>query len=603
MTTNEPRNKLDSIANRTFSISKIVVCSITLLTGILLIIFIFVEGCKDCILLESFAVPKNIEAQGYSGQALANKLLDQFVFIKTHSATTKKGIIFEPVWEQTKLEIKVEGVGVSITSVSQYIRNLLGLETSRVVSEIVLIDEKTNLISLTTRILGKPTKTFCGKLENLDSLLLQASEHIYKYTQPYILAAYFSEFDKKACLETIQYLLSNKPTEDDCWGYNLWGILLEKEGNYKEATEKYRLSIELNPHFANPHYNLGQLLALGDKREEAIAEYTNVVKNNPKFTEAYCALAWELLQNGKHKDALEKIKMAIKQDTENANAYNVKGNYCFYKAQPKEALTCYKRAIDLQPQNIIPYQNICELLIVNGQAEDASQYINKIMFLSYSKKELLLAYFYQFVTKIFHGRDTKDTEKWLDTILDSADSPDFFAFEFHNPIYSVKRLCQAIDSITPPVSLKSKNNTIKYLNELLTHPDFYEILRQNQDNINFSAKVMQLIAITNTAKIFCTLKSTGWISWFEYQKPSTSPGKDFIKLIKDEHNNVKKLNRLILEETYPRETPKFDKLGRSGFDFSLTEKWLEDSTAINADKKNLVTEKIALLKKVLKKPQ
>jgi len=66
-----------------------------------------------------------------------------------------------------------------------------------------------NSIYLITRIISKPPNTFgpvkidnlmkhsdSDNIKNLEYLMLQAAIHIYRYTQPYILASYDSSLNK-----------------------------------------------------------------------------------------------------------------------------------------------------------------------------------------------------------------------------------------------------------------------------------------------------------------------------------------------------------------------------------------------------------------------
>ncbi len=118
-------------------------------------------------------------------------------------------------------------------------------------------------------------------------------------------------------------------------------------------------------------------------------------------------------------------------------------------------------------------------------------------------------------------------------------SSNFSAGEFKTPL-SIEKLCKAIvdDNYGASIqSIQSRINTIDWLNELLKLPNFYDILHVKKPSINFSHGTTNLVNITNNYRngIFSNLNI-------------------------DEQNTIKKLNRLILEETYPQETPKISEL-------------------------------------------
>lgn len=118
------------------------------------------------------------------------------------------------------------------------------------------------------------------------------------------------------------------------------------------------------------------------------------------------------------------------------------------------------------------------------------------------------------------------------TNLQWLDSTDFSLSEFKPP-RTVRNLCKAINKDRYNIHLIKKRNTISRVNELLTVPIFYNIL-STKNKITFHKNVMVLVEESK-----CYRKNTS-----------------FSNLSTDEQNNIKKLNRLLLEETYQNETPK-----------------------------------------------
>ncbi|MDO8141853.1 MAG: patatin-like phospholipase family protein, partial [Candidatus Brocadiales bacterium] len=112
--------------------------------------------------------------------------------------------------------------------------------------------------------------------------------------------------------------------------------------------------------------------------------------------------------------------------------------------------------------------------------------------------------------------------------------------EFKPPL-TIKKLCEAIGKDTiEKIPTNTCDNLINRLNVLLGMPDFYNNLHNKKPDIIFSKDVMELVANTKECR----------------EKVSESlDGKEKLKL--------KKLNRLLLEEAYPQETPKYQKKGIS----------------------------------------
>lgn len=111
-------------------------------------------------------------------------------------------------------------------------------------------------------------------------------------------------------------------------------------------------------------------------------------------------------------------------------------------------------------------------------------------------------------------------------------SSDFSVGAFKLPL-TIEMLCKAIVDDNYNVSIHALINTIDWLNELLKVPDFYDILHTKKPNINFSQSINGLV-----------------------DKTKDNRNKNFSDLKNEEQNTIIRLNRLLLEETYPRKTPK-----------------------------------------------
>lgn len=136
-----------------------------------------------------------------------------------------------------------------------------------------------------------------------------------------------------------------------------------------------------------------------------------------------------------------------------------------------------------------------------------------------------------------------DTLKWVKTNINGAViytvlyarfvvPPDFSVGEFISTL-TIAGLCTVINADSYGVYLQAPINTLSWLNELLRIPDFYGILHPKKPDKGFSTTVMDLVNETNNYR-----------------------GKNYADLDNDQQNTIKRLNRFLLEETYPEETPK-----------------------------------------------
>lgn len=112
-------------------------------------------------------------------------------------------------------------------------------------------------------------------------------------------------------------------------------------------------------------------------------------------------------------------------------------------------------------------------------------------------------------------------------------SSDFSEAEFDSQL-TIEKLYKAIvaDRYKGSIKDNNANEPINSLNELLEVPNFYDLLRVQKPAIVFPENITDLVN-----------KTTNYRS------------KSFPGLNDEEKHNIKRLNRLLLEETYPQETP------------------------------------------------
>lgn len=110
-------------------------------------------------------------------------------------------------------------------------------------------------------------------------------------------------------------------------------------------------------------------------------------------------------------------------------------------------------------------------------------------------------------------------------------SPNYFIGEFEG-IFSVKNLCRVIYSDKYDISLRTPDNSIERLNEILRIPDFYDIWKRKNKRRKLSQIIKNMIVSTEKYR-----------------------GEYFSVLSPEQQQNIMYLNRLLLELSYP-ESPK-----------------------------------------------
>ena len=107
----------------------------------------------------------------------------------------------------------------------------------------------------------------------------------------------------------------------------------------------------------------------------------------------------------------------------------------------------------------------------------------------------------------------------------------FFENEFNDSL-TIKELCDVITSVNENLSLKAPAHTVEWMNELLQDTSLYDIL-STRINRKFSSEMIELAS-----------------------KTADYRNKLFSELNEDRQLMIRRLNRLLLEETFPTVTPK-----------------------------------------------
>ena len=99
-------------------------------------------------------------------------------------------------------------------------------------------------------------------------------------------------------------------------------MALAGHGQVDAAIAEYQRSLEINPHNATVHRNLGLALASAGRPDEAAAEYRKALKIDPNEAVAHGALGMALAGLGRLDEAVAEYRKALKINPNDAIAYN-----------------------------------------------------------------------------------------------------------------------------------------------------------------------------------------------------------------------------------------------------------------------------------------
>lgn len=141
---------------------------------------------------------------------------------------------------------------------------------------------------------------------------------------------------------TCNYATTNQ--NDPCYFYRQ-GVVLEEQGNYKQALESYNTAVNMNPNISDFYRKRGFVKYNLSDYEGALADCDAAINFNP----------------------------------DSSRSHNLKGNVLGKLEKNEEALTCYERAVAIDPDYTSAYSNIANTLSKLGRETEALSLLNQII--------------------------------------------------------------------------------------------------------------------------------------------------------------------------------------------------------------------------------
>ncbi|HNE28417.1 MAG TPA: tetratricopeptide repeat protein [Saprospiraceae bacterium] len=238
---------------------------------------------SDGYVIEAFTVPKVLEEAGFQGPVLARMAQDEFLKVKEIAASVKADSVNLQGDEAPELNVAVMGFGVSLRSVAFQLRELFGRPNNIIRGEVTLAD---STLALTLRMTGfQPVmlfeKTADGLRPALNRLLRRAGEQALGNYDPYRLAIYLNRQQRQEeGIRVVGNMLGNRPQEAH-WAYMAWGVLLEDQGKFDEALEKYEAALRFKPDFPLPWMRQAWLLQRTNRTPEALVKVEKALELLP----------------------------------------------------------------------------------------------------------------------------------------------------------------------------------------------------------------------------------------------------------------------------------------------------------------------------------
>lgn len=160
--------------------------------------------------------------------------------------------------------------------------------------------------------------------------------------------------------------------------YNL-AYALQKRGQFTEAIEHYRKSLQFNPLVADAHYYLADALAMQGSLGEAMEHYGQAIKINPEFWGAHYNLAIVLERQGRVGEALGHYRQAVQINPADVDGHNNLAMVLSRQGKFKEAIEHFRLSLKLDPAQSEVYLRLGNISARQGNLDEATQYFREAL--------------------------------------------------------------------------------------------------------------------------------------------------------------------------------------------------------------------------------
>jgi tetratricopeptide (TPR) repeat protein len=322
-------------------------------------------------------VPPSLADLGFTGEALARRLRDEFEALQRSVGPRLRrelGMAAEGI------DFTVPGVGLSLATLVQMGRRVLRLPNQRVTGE-VMRERLDGPVTLRLRFGHGMAVTAAeqpASVAGLDAALREAAIGILDQVAPYVAFGLRLQANEPApdLLQRARRMVSEAGRDRRARALALHAIgrvYDEKLSQWEEANRSYRDALRLEPRLAMSRNNVGILLMAQGRVEEAERWYLEAIRADPNYAYAHYNLGLLLHQQGRLAEAERSYREAIQLDPDYAAAHNNLGLLLNDLGQRDHAETSFREAIRLNPSDAAAHNELGHLLSHQGRREQAER--------------------------------------------------------------------------------------------------------------------------------------------------------------------------------------------------------------------------------------
>jgi tetratricopeptide (TPR) repeat protein len=235
---------------------KIAIQALLVLTGLALMVvvctMVWSASHSQSVVVDDFESPPDMAQKGGTGRVVATGVLDELSKLQSATRSSAGKLLLKSAWAGD-IKIAIPQTGVSLGELERTLRLWLGHDLHIGGS----LMEEAGGLALTVRGDGIEPKTFTGGPSDLRKLSREAAEYIYGEAEPALYATWLTNTRRYG--DAVRFISQVYPRVDDRQRpalANTWGNALSSSGHIREAVDRYRLSVSIDPHYWKSWANL-----------------------------------------------------------------------------------------------------------------------------------------------------------------------------------------------------------------------------------------------------------------------------------------------------------------------------------------------------------
>ncbi|UCD57409.1 MAG: tetratricopeptide repeat protein, partial [Candidatus Hydrogenedentota bacterium] len=146
-----------------------------------------------------------------------------------------------------------------------------------------------------------------------------------------------------------------------------------EEGRHDKAGEAWTVVTEIEPSFAEAHFNLGVSLVKLGQYEDALSHFEKAVGLNPYFSKGYHAMGNVFLHLTRYEDASKQFLRALEINPDDPSIHHSLGTAYFRMGDTEKAVEEYEKALEIEPGYMLVYLSLHGAYLAMGETEKAEE--------------------------------------------------------------------------------------------------------------------------------------------------------------------------------------------------------------------------------------